>query len=81
MIIIILVTLSLISCSSSSNKKSLSEQQLEKYISRFPEYPKLETFNEQDQIKIASLPEAFKIWATDTLVAIKCLKNKNLCYN
>ncbi len=79
MIIIILATLSLISCSSNSNKKSLSEQQLDEYISMFPEYPKLETFSKRDQIRIASVPESFKVWATDTLIAVKCLKNKNVC--
>jgi hypothetical protein len=46
----------------------------------FPEYPKLETFSKRDQIRIASVPKSFRVWATDTLIAVKCLKNKNVCY-
>ena len=77
-IIILAIILTTISCSSNSNKKSLSEQQFQDYVDLFPDYPRLDKFSKEDKIKIASLPPIFKEWVFETLKIVKCLKN-NLC--
>ncbi len=66
------------SCSKNSNKRSLSQEQMQEYIKLLPDYPKLENFDKNDQIKIASLPPLFKIWVYETIKINKCLK-QNLC--
>lgn len=65
------------SCSKSLNK-SLSNEQLQEYIDTLPDYPRLENFDKNEQIKIASLPPLFKDWAFETIKILKCLK-QNLC--
>jgi len=65
------------SCSKSLNK-SLSHEQLQEYIETIPEHPKLENFDKNDQIKIASLPPIFKEWIYEIIIFTKCLK-QNKC--
>jgi len=65
------------SCSKSLNK-SLSHEQLQEYIKTIPDYPKLENFDKNDQIKIASLPPIFKEWIYEIVIFTKCLK-QNKC--
>ena len=57
--------------------KSLSQEQLQEYINTLPDYPRRNTFSEEEQKKIASTPVRFKIWAEQMLIFYKSLKNNN----
>jgi hypothetical protein len=54
--------------------KSLSKDQLQKYINTLPEYPKASTFTRKERIRIASMPTRFKTFVDEMLVLYKCAK-------
>lgn len=69
----ILVILMMISCSNRLNN-NLSKEQLQEYINELPDYPRRDTFTQEEQKRIASAPIRFKIWADEIVVYIKCTK-------
>jgi len=70
MMVAILMTTS---CSNHLSK-SLSKDQLQKYIDTLPEYPKANTFTKEERIRIASMPTRFKTFVDEMLVLYKCAK-------
>jgi len=68
-----LVILMMTSCSKPLSK-SLSREQLKEYTELLPDYPKRDTFTEEEQKRIAKTPTRLKKWAVEVIEYSNCIK-------